>query len=86
MYVFIQRHGKGKLTYSTGQVYDGEFVNDNINGEGEMKYSKVSKYQGGWVTGLVRLQLFAKKEFLHLSLLPLFLSRPPAAWLRCHGV
>ena len=68
MYVFIQRHGKGKLTYSTGQVYEGEFVNDNINGEGEMKYSKISKYQGGWVTGLVRLQLFAKKQFLHLSL------------------
>ena len=34
-------------------VYDGEFVNDVICGEGEMKYSSTCKYQGSWINGLV---------------------------------
>ena len=51
----LQRHGKGKIEYSTGQVFEGEFVNNIINGEGEMRYSKVSKYHGNWLNGMVRI-------------------------------
>ena len=40
--------------FSTGEVFEGEFREDMINGEGEMKYDKVSKYQGSWVNGMVR--------------------------------
>lgn len=41
------------MTFSTGMMYDGDFVNDVICGEGEMRYSSSCKYQGSWVNGLV---------------------------------
>ena len=50
----MQRHGKGRVVYSTGQEFEGEFKNDIINGEGDMRYNEVSKYHGGWLNGLVR--------------------------------
>jgi len=31
-----------------------------INGEGEMKYDKVSKYQGSWVNGMVRYAVLCR--------------------------
>ena len=41
------------MFYSTGAVYDGDFVSDVICGEGEMRYSANCKYQGSWINGLV---------------------------------
>lgn len=49
-----QRYGRGKLELSTGEVYEGDFRDDMITGEGEMKYSKTSKYHGSWLHGMVR--------------------------------
>lgn len=43
------------MLLSTGVIYDGEFVNDVICGEGEMRYSPSCKYQGSWINGLVSL-------------------------------
>ena len=39
--------------YKTGEVYSGEFHNDLFNGEGEMRYFGISKYDGSWLNGLV---------------------------------
>ena len=41
------------MIFSTGMVYDGEFVNGVICGEGEMRYNPTCKYQGSWINGLV---------------------------------
>ena len=30
-------HGKGKLTYKNGTIYEGEFKNDKFNGKGKLK-------------------------------------------------
>ena len=32
------RHGKGKYSWPNGDVYEGGFRGDKINGEGTMKY------------------------------------------------
>lgn len=53
--ILLQRHTRGKMLLSTGVIYDGEFVNDVICGEGEMRYSPSCKYQGSWINGLVSL-------------------------------
>ncbi len=34
-------------------MYEGAFTNDVIHGEGEMRYSQLSKYHGAWINGLV---------------------------------
>ena len=44
------------MIFSTGLVYEGEFVNDIICGEGEMRFSSNSKYQGSWLNGMVSHQ------------------------------
>ena len=74
----VQRHTKGKMKYSTGQIYDGEFVNDVICGEGEMRYSSSCKYQGSWMNGLVScLALFCASRQYYTFI---------ETWIRCNGV
>ena len=50
----MQRHVHGKIKFSTGVIYEGDIKYDIIHGEGEMRYSSTSKYQGSWVNGQVR--------------------------------
>jgi len=34
------KHGKGKIVYEDGDVYDGVFVNDHFNGQGIYQWAK----------------------------------------------
>lgn len=54
--------------FSTGEVFEGEFREDMINGEGEMKYDKVSKYQGSWVNGMVRYAVLCRGRITYVLL------------------
>lgn len=41
-------HGKGKLRFSTGELYVGEFKNGMMHGYGNKTYNSGIKYQGEW--------------------------------------
>ena len=43
-----ERHGKGKMTYSNGEVYEGEWVNDVKSGKGKRTFSIGDVYEGEW--------------------------------------
>ena len=45
-------HGVGKLTWSTGAVYEGEWLNNKINGSGTYKKADGSVYVGSWKDGM----------------------------------
>ena len=44
-------NGKGKHTFSDGDVYEGDFVGGMICGEGRMTYSNGDVYEGSWALG-----------------------------------
>ncbi len=44
-----RRHGKGTMTYSTGDVIEGEWKDDSLNGFGKIKYASGNTYEGNWV-------------------------------------
>ena len=46
-----QRHGKGTLTWSNGDRYEGEWKNGKENGQGTMTRSTGNKYEGEWKDG-----------------------------------
>jgi hypothetical protein len=41
--------GCGTLKYANGDIYNGEFCNDNFHGRGEMRYGNGAVYNGDWV-------------------------------------
>ena len=43
---------KGKYIWSNGDVYDGEWDNEEINGVGVFTSSKGTHYQGEWKSNL----------------------------------
>ena len=45
------RHGKGKVSYLTGNYYDGNFVNDKFEGEGTYHWYDEDEYEGAWKDG-----------------------------------
>ncbi len=45
------REGKGKCYFADGNVYDGAWLNDQLNGEGKMEYSFNYLYHGMWFEG-----------------------------------
>lgn len=45
----MNRHGKGKCTYRNGDVYDGEWRDNQKCGQGVMRYSGGDIYSGEWV-------------------------------------
>jgi len=47
----ILREGKGKWISKSGYVYDGEWSNDKINGQGYLKMPEGSEYRGQFVAG-----------------------------------
>ncbi len=63
----MQRHVRGKMMYSDGSVYDGQFYYDIIQGEGLMEYSKESKYHGSWLNGLVSSASLVHNMMLELT-------------------
>lgn len=42
------RHGRGKCTYRNGDVYEGEWTDDQRSGQGTMAYSNEDVYAGEW--------------------------------------
>jgi hypothetical protein len=45
------RHGKGRLTFANGDVYQGDFADDQMHGQGRYMYSNRSIYDGSFVEG-----------------------------------
>ena len=43
-----QRHGRGRLVYSFGSVYEGHWGEDKFNGRGRMIHSNGDIYDGNW--------------------------------------
>jgi hypothetical protein len=43
--------GQGRLTYSNGRFYEGEFENGMIQGQGKMTYPNGETYEGGFKNG-----------------------------------
>mgnify|MGYP000881474767 FL=1 len=39
---------KGKLTTSTGVVYEGEFIDNLLNGDGKVTFPNGNVYEGCW--------------------------------------
>ena len=48
--------GKGKHTFTNGDVYEGEFKGFKRNGFGMLKWANGKKYEGNWVDGKVEGQ------------------------------
>jgi len=46
------KQGKGTFTWSSGNVYKGEFFSDERHGYGEMFWIEGSKYLGEWLKGI----------------------------------
>jgi len=42
-------HGKGKLSWVDGSLYEGEWKNDMSNGKGRLIHSDGDVYEGEWV-------------------------------------
>jgi hypothetical protein len=48
------KHGVGEFKFSNGNVYEGEFKADRINGQGRYTYSEGHVYEGNWKDGDIR--------------------------------
>jgi hypothetical protein len=46
-----QKHGRGKMSYSNGDIYIGEYKNDIIAGQGKMVFRNKDVYEGSWHDG-----------------------------------
>lgn len=46
--------GEAKITYSTGEIYEGEFVDEVPHGKGTCKFTDGSVYSGQWSQGLMQ--------------------------------
>jgi hypothetical protein len=44
-------HGKGKYTFSNGNVYEGEFYNDKLHSKGKMSYADGTIEEQIWHEG-----------------------------------
>ena len=50
--LFGKRHGKGVFTFTSGYRFEGNWVNDNIEGQGSLFYPDGSlAYEGQWANG-----------------------------------
>jgi hypothetical protein len=45
----FRKHGKGKCTYSDGDIYEGNYSDDMRNGYGVYKYTNGNIYWGNYV-------------------------------------
>ena len=46
-------NGKGKITYSSGSVYEGNFKDNQPNGKGKILFSDGGSYEGSWNNGVI---------------------------------
>ena len=50
--LFGKKHGKGVMIFISGQKYEGDWVNNNIEGQGSLYYANGQiAYEGGWKNG-----------------------------------
>uniref|UniRef100_A0A6C0I6S1 MORN repeat-containing protein n=1 Tax=viral metagenome TaxID=1070528 RepID=A0A6C0I6S1_9ZZZZ len=49
-------HGQGRMEYTHGEVYEGEWANDNMNGLGQKWFYDGSTYEGNFVNGIIHGQ------------------------------
>jgi hypothetical protein len=47
-----KKQGKGKFVWASGNVYNGNYDNDERNGYGVMNWTDGSVYKGNWVNGV----------------------------------
>ena len=45
------KHGRGKLTYSNGDLYEGQFANNLYEGFGIYYFRNNDRYEGNWSKG-----------------------------------
>jgi hypothetical protein len=45
-------HGNGKMTWSDGGTYEGQYFEGNLSGKGIMIWMNGQKYEGGWLNNL----------------------------------
>ena len=45
------RNGKGKMVWESGDIYEGEWLNDEIHGKGKITYANGNIYEGDFVNG-----------------------------------
>lgn len=61
-YINGQKSGIGKMTYPNGDVYEGEWNEDKMHGDGTYVYKKTGDiYSGSWVNG--KKQGYGRYEF-----------------------
>lgn len=46
------KHGKGVFTWASGNIYKGEYFEDERHGNGQMLWTDGSIYEGEWVKGI----------------------------------
>ena len=46
-----QKHGPGKIMYSNGEVFEGEFKFDKMNGKGKFRRGNGEVIEGVWIDG-----------------------------------
>ena len=46
-----QRHGRGKCTWSDGDVYEGDWIGDKQHGKGKYTWASGAMYEGDWSDG-----------------------------------
>ena len=42
------KHGNGKFTWKNGDVYEGRFINNSIEGIGKIIFNDRKTYDGEW--------------------------------------
>ena len=47
-----KKWGLGTFTWSSGNVYKGNYAGDMRNGYGEMRWKNGSYYRGEWINGI----------------------------------
>ena len=43
-----EKHGQGKYTFATGDVYEGEWAEGKMHGRGKYSYASGNVYEGEW--------------------------------------
>lgn len=46
------KHGYGKEVFPNGRIYEGDYVNDKMQGQGTYVFANGDKYEGGWFDNL----------------------------------
>ena len=46
------KHGKGVYTWTSGNIYKGDYFEDERHGNGQMLWTDGSLYEGEWVNGI----------------------------------